>query len=114
MFCYFLDIRASSYYENDVHIVNIQNGNNIYHVLWYHIKHCHTLKEGQVTLDRSPEFLFKASKLTMLLVNRWRGHFCPKSFIWSKFKYGSLGDIRDLDLVGSNQEILYVSNYKSM
>ena len=33
MFCYFIDIRALSYYENDVHIVNISNGNNIYHVL---------------------------------------------------------------------------------
>ena len=42
------------------------------------------------------------------------GPFCPKSSIWSKFKYGPLGDIRDLDLVGSNQEILYVSIYKSM
>ena len=27
---------------------------------------------------------------------------------------GPLGDIRDLDLVVSNQEILYVSIYKSM
>ena len=33
MFCYFIDIRALSYYENDVHIVNISNGNSIYHVL---------------------------------------------------------------------------------
>ena len=24
MFCHFIDIRALSYYENDVHIVNIQ------------------------------------------------------------------------------------------
>ena len=60
MFCYFIVIRALTY-ENDVHIVNIPNGNSIYHVLWYHFKHCHTLKEGQVTLDRSPEFLFKTS-----------------------------------------------------
>ena len=29
----FIDIRALSYYENDVYIVNISNGNNIYHVL---------------------------------------------------------------------------------
>ena len=29
MFCYFIDIRALSYYENDVHIVNISNGNSI-------------------------------------------------------------------------------------
>ena len=63
MFCYFIDIRALSYYENDVHIVNISNGNSIYHVLWYHIKYWHPLKEGQVTLDRSPEFLFKSSNL---------------------------------------------------
>ena len=48
-----------SYYEKDVHIVNILNGNTINHVLWYHIKHWHTLKEGQVILNRSPEFLFK-------------------------------------------------------
>ena len=33
MFYYFIDIRALSYYENDVHIVNISNVNNIYHVL---------------------------------------------------------------------------------
>ena len=33
MFCYFIDIRALLYYENDVHIVTISNGNNIYHVL---------------------------------------------------------------------------------
>ena len=33
MFCYFIDIRAFSYYENVVHIVNISNGNRIYHVL---------------------------------------------------------------------------------
>ena len=63
MFYYFIDIRALSYYENDVHIVNISNGNSIYHVLWYHIRCWHTLKEGQVTLDRSPEFLFKTSNL---------------------------------------------------
>ena len=42
------------------------------------------------------------------------GLFCPQSSIWSKFKYGPLGDIRDLDLVVSNQEILHVSIYKSM
>ena len=59
MFCYFIDIRALLKYENDVHIVNLPNGNSIYYVLWYHIKHLHTLKEGQVTLDCSPEFLFK-------------------------------------------------------
>ena len=29
MFCFFIDIRALSYYENDVHIVNISNGNSI-------------------------------------------------------------------------------------
>ena len=39
MFCYFIDIGALSYYENDVHIVNISNENSIYHVLEYHIKH---------------------------------------------------------------------------
>ena len=33
MFCCFIDIRALSYYKNDVHIVNISNGNSIYHVL---------------------------------------------------------------------------------
>ena len=44
MFCNFIDNRALSYYENDIHIVNISNGNIIYHVLWYHIKYWHTLK----------------------------------------------------------------------
>ena len=33
MFCYFIDTRVLSYYENDVHIVNISNGSGIYHVL---------------------------------------------------------------------------------
>ena len=42
------------------------------------------------------------------------GRFCPQSSIRSKFKCGLLSDIRDLDQVGSNQEILYVSIYKSM
>ena len=42
------------------------------------------------------------------------GPFCPQSSIWSKFKYGPLGNIRDLDLVVSNQEILHVSIYKLM
>ena len=94
IFCYFIDIRALCYYENDVHIVNISNRNSIYHVLWYHIKYWHPLKEGQVTLDRSPEFLFKASNLYVsiktdhALVTAWWGHFCPQSSFWSKFKYG--------------------------
>ena len=69
MFCYFIDIRALSYYENDVHVVNIPNGNIIYHVLWFHIKHWHTLKEGQVTMDHSPEFLFKISYLYVSIKN---------------------------------------------
>ena len=56
-------------------------------------------------------YLLKTSKaLGELLV----GPFFPQSSIWSKFKYGPLGGIRDLDLVVSNQEILYVSIYKSM
>ena len=42
------------------------------------------------------------------------GPFLSHNSIWSTFKYGPLGDIRDLDLVVSNQEILYVSIYKSM
>ena len=50
----------------------------------------------------------------MLLVNPWWGHSCPQNSIWSKFKYDPLGDIRNLDLVVSNQEIKYVSIYKSM
>ena len=29
LFCYFIDNRALSYYKNDVHIVNISNGNII-------------------------------------------------------------------------------------
>ena len=29
MFCYFIDVKAFSYYENGVHIVNISNGNRI-------------------------------------------------------------------------------------
>ena len=45
--------------KNDVHIVNISNGNIIYHVLLYHINYYYIIKEGQVTLDRSPEFCLK-------------------------------------------------------
>ena len=33
MFYYFIDNRALPYYENGVHIVNISNGNSIYHDL---------------------------------------------------------------------------------
>ena len=71
-----------------------------------------------MTLDRSPEFLFKISYLyESIITNQAPGdplvgvpdHVCPQSSIWSKFKYGPLGDIRDLDLVVSSQEILYVS-----
>ena len=93
IFCKFIDIRALSYYENDVHIVNISNRNSIYHVLWYHIKYWHPLKEGQVTLDRSPQFFLKPLiymhllKTDHALVTAWWGHFCPQSSIWSKFKY---------------------------
>ena len=69
MFYYFIAIRALSYYENDEHIVKISNGNSIYHVLGYHIKYRHTLKEGQVTLDRSPEFWFKTLNLYVSIKN---------------------------------------------
>ena len=56
-------------------------------------------------------YLLKTSKAPgELLV----GPFFPQSSIWSKFKYGPLGDIRDLDLVVSNQDVLYASTYKSM
>ena len=74
-----------------------------------------------MTLDRSPEFLFKTLNLLYLLktdlalVNPWWGHFCPNSSIWTNLNIVyPLGDIRDLDLLVSNQEILYVSIYKSM
>ena len=65
-----------------------------------------------MTLDRSPEYFLKSLiymyllKTDKLLVNPLWGHFCPQSSIWCKFKYGPLGDIRDLDIVVSNQEIL--------
>ena len=38
MYCCYLYIWTLSYQENDVHIINISNGNSIYDVLWYHIK----------------------------------------------------------------------------
>ena len=73
-----------------------------------------------MTLDRSPVFLFKTSnlyvsieKLTTLLMNPLWGPFSLEFYL-EQTKYGPLGDIRDLDLVVSNQEILYVSIYKSM
>ena len=71
-----------------------------------------------MTLERSPEsfkpliFMYLL-KTDHALVSPWLAIF-PRSSILSKFKYGPLGDIRDLVLVVSNQEILYVSNYKSM
>ena len=70
-----------------------------------------------MTLGRSPECLFKTSNLYVSIkTDHAPGEpfFCPQSSFWSIFKYGPLGDIRDLDLVVSNQEILYVSIYKSM
>ena len=72
-----------------------------------------------MTLERSPEFFKPRIFMYLLktdhaLVSPWWAIF-PRSSILSKFKkYGPLGDIRDLVLVVSNQEILYVSNYKSM
>ena len=122
MFCYFLDIRAMSLYENDVHIVNISNGNThlscsviLYQVL------THT-KRGPSDPARSPEFLFKTSNLYVSIKN-WScsGEPLVGSFFGARALFGAnlntvnpLGDIRDLDLVVSNQEILYVSIYKSM
>ena len=41
------------------------------------------------------------------------GPFLSPELYWSKFKYGPLGDNRDLDLVVSSQEIWHVSIYKS-
>ena len=74
MFCNFIDIGALSYYENDVHIVNMPNRNSIYHVLWYHIKHWHTLKEVQVILDRLPEYFFKTSNLYVSINKKCHKH----------------------------------------
>ena len=122
MFCCFIAIRVLSYYENDVHIAKISNGNSIYHVLWYHIKYWHTLKEDQVTLDRSPEFLFKTLNLYVSIKN-WPcsgeplmgAIFVPRALFGANLNMiHPLGDIRDLYLLVSNQEILYVSIYKSM
>ena len=67
-------------------------------------------------MDRSPEFLFKTSYLYVSIKNwscfRWTlggAIFVPRAlFGANKFKYGPLGNIRELDLVVSNQEILYV------
>ena len=54
-------------------------------------------------------------KTDRALVNPWCGHFCPRALFGANLNIvHPLGDIRDLDLVVSNQEILYVSIYKSM
>ena len=70
-----------------------------------------------MTLDRSPEYLFKTSNLYVSIkTDHAPGEPLVGPFLSPElyFKYGPLGDIRDLDLEVSNQEILYVSIYKSM
>ena len=49
------------------------------------------------------------------LVNPWLGHFVHRALFGASLNMvHPLADIRDLDLLVSNQEILYVSIYKSM
>ena len=49
------------------------------------------------------------------LVNPWWANFVPRALFGANLNMAHpLGDIRDLDLLVSNQEILYVSIYKSM
>ena len=49
-----------------------------------------------MTMDRSPEVLFKTSNLYIsiktdhALDEPLAGHFCPQGSFWSKFEYGSL------------------------
>ena len=48
------------------------------------------------------------------LVNPWWAIFVPRALFGANLNMvNPLGDIRDLDQVVSNQEILYVSIYKS-
>ena len=49
------------------------------------------------------------------LVNPWWASFVPRALFGANLNMvHPLGDIRDIDQVVSNQEILYVSIYKSM
>ena len=55
-----------------------------------------------MTMDRSPEFFFKKLLIYMYLLKTNHAPsepLVPQSSIWSKFKYGPLGGIRDRDLV---------------
>ena len=54
-------------------------------------------------------YLFKTDHA---VVKSWCGYFCPQSSILNMVH--PMDDIRDLNLVVLNQEILYVSIYKSM
>ena len=57
-------------------------------------------------------YLFKTDHA---LVNPLWGHFVPRALFEANLNMvHPLDDIRDLDLVVSNQESLYVSIYKSM
>ena len=73
-----------------------------------------------MTLDRSPEFLFKTSYLYLSIKTDFAldeplaGPFLSPELLLEQIYIWFTVDIRDLDLVVSNQEILYVSIYKSM
>ena len=79
-------------------------------------------KRGPSDPARSPEFLFKTSNLYVSIKN-WScsgeplvgSFFGARALFWANLNtIHPLGDIRDQDLVVLNQEILYVSIYKSM
>ena len=74
-----------------------------------------------MTLDSSPEFLFKPLislyllKTDHALVSPWWGHFVTRALLGANLNMAHpLGEFRDLDQVVSNQEVLYVSIYKSI
>ena len=118
MYCYYLYIwvyailwkwRAYSKYS-------------IYHVLLCHIKYWHTIKEGKVTLDRSPELCLKPLIYRYLLKT---GHapgdplavpFLTPEPYFVQIEILSTGwcyilNIRALDLVVSNKRVfLYLFN----
>ena len=75
-----------------------------------------------MTLDRSPEFLFKTSHLYVSIKN-WPcsgeplvvPYFVPRAIFGANLNMVyPLDDIKDPDLVVSNKEISYASMYKSM
>ena len=88
MFCYLIDIRTLSYYENDVHIVKISNGKK--HLSCYVISYqvlTHT-KRGpsdpwidHLSFCLKPLIYMDLSKTDHALVNHWGAFLSPELYL---------------------------------